>query len=35
VAENVWLGAILYSMLLCGVAWLFFVRARSRIAFWI
>jgi lipopolysaccharide transport system permease protein len=35
VAENVWLGAVLYSMLLCCIAWLFFVRARSRIAFWI
>ena len=30
-----WLGAMVYSLLLCGVAWSFFVRARGRIAFWI
>ena len=30
-----WLGAIVYSLLLCGVAWAFFVRARGRIAFWL
>ena len=27
--------ARLYSAILCGVAWLFFLRARGRIAFWI
>lgn len=32
---NVWLGAILYSAVLLGLAWLFFTRARGRIAFWI
>jgi len=31
----VWLAAILYSILLCGLAWLFFLRARGRISFWI
>lgn len=29
------LGAVAYSTLLCGVAWLFFARVRGRIAFWI
>ena len=32
---NVWLGAAAYSALLIGAAWLFFTRARGRIAFWI
>jgi lipopolysaccharide transport system permease protein len=31
----VWAGAIVYSGLLCVLAWVFFVRARGRIAFWI
>ncbi|MDE2516434.1 MAG: ABC transporter permease [Rhodospirillales bacterium] len=31
----VWLSAILYSAALLGVTWLFFMRARGRIAFWI
>jgi lipopolysaccharide transport system permease protein len=30
-----WLGAALYSLALCGVAWGFFARARGRIAFWL
>lgn len=30
-----WLGAVAYTVLLCGVAWGFFVRARGRIAFWL
>ena len=30
-----WIIAVLYSLLLCGVSWAFFVRARGRIAFWI
>ncbi len=30
-----WLGAALYSLVLCGVAWAFFARARGRIAFWL
>lgn len=30
-----WLGAALYSLALCGVAWVFFARARGRIAFWL
>jgi lipopolysaccharide transport system permease protein len=31
----VWLGALVYSGILCGLAWAFFLRARGRIAFWI
>ncbi len=31
----VWVGAIGFSVLLCGVSWMFFMRARGRIAFWI
>ena len=31
----VWVGALVYSAILCGVSWLFFMRARGRIAFWI
>jgi lipopolysaccharide transport system permease protein len=30
-----WLAAVLYSVLLCGVSWFLFVRARGRLAFWI
>jgi lipopolysaccharide transport system permease protein len=30
-----WLGALVYSAVLCAVSWLFFLRARGRIAFWI
>lgn len=35
VAPMVWFGALAYSFALCAIAWLFFVRARGRIAFWI
>jgi|HubBroStandDraft_1064217.scaffolds.fasta_scaffold10926_3 lipopolysaccharide transport system permease protein len=31
----VWVGALGYSAVLCGMAWLFFMRSRGRIAFWI
>jgi lipopolysaccharide transport system permease protein len=31
----VWVAAVVYSTVLCGLAWLFFTRARGRIAFWI
>jgi lipopolysaccharide transport system permease protein len=34
-SARVWLGAILFSAILCGVSWSFFIRARGRIAFWI
>jgi lipopolysaccharide transport system permease protein len=34
-ATNVWISAAAFSVLLCVVAWLGFVRVRSRIAFWI
>jgi len=30
-----WSAAIVYSLLLCGVSWLLFVRARGRVAFWV
>jgi lipopolysaccharide transport system permease protein len=31
----VWVGALGYSIVLCGLAWAFFLRARGRITFWI
>jgi lipopolysaccharide transport system permease protein len=31
----VWVGALGYSAVLCGLTWIFFLRARGRIAFWI
>jgi len=31
----VWSAALAYSIVLCGLAWLFFIRTRGRIAFWI
>jgi lipopolysaccharide transport system permease protein len=31
----VWVAAIFYSAILCGLTWWFFLRARGRIAFWI
>lgn len=31
---TIWLSAILYSLALCAVSWLLFVRARGRVAFW-
>jgi lipopolysaccharide transport system permease protein len=31
----VWVAALVYSGILCGLAWLFFARTRGRIAFWI
>jgi lipopolysaccharide transport system permease protein len=31
----VWVGALAYSTVLCVLAWIFFQRARGRIAFWI
>ena len=32
---DIWLGALLYSLVLWGLAWSMFARARGRIAFWI
>jgi lipopolysaccharide transport system permease protein len=34
-AEGIWLGAMLYSIVLWVLAWSLFTRARGRIAFWI
>ena len=35
VSDMTWLGAVVYSFLLCGLAWSFFVYARGRITFWV
>jgi lipopolysaccharide transport system permease protein len=35
VSGMTWLGAIVYSLALCGISWAFFVRARGRVTFWI
>ena len=32
---RVWLSALGYSALLCGVSWLLFTRVRGRLAFWV
>jgi lipopolysaccharide transport system permease protein len=31
----VWMAALIYSLILCGMAWVFFARVRGRISFWI
>ncbi|MGH7069472.1 MAG: ABC transporter permease [Acetobacteraceae bacterium] len=31
----VWLSAVGYSVLICALSWLLFVRARHRVAFWV
>jgi lipopolysaccharide transport system permease protein len=33
-SHTVWKCALLYSGILCAVSWLFFVRARGRVPFW-
>ena len=33
-SHTVWKAALLYSGILCMVSWLFFVRARGRVPFW-
>jgi lipopolysaccharide transport system permease protein len=33
-SHTVWKAALLYSGILCAVSWLFFVRARGRVPFW-
>ena len=32
---QVWASALVYSLLLCGLSWMFFIRARGRLAFWL
>jgi lipopolysaccharide transport system permease protein len=32
---TVWVAALGYSVVLCGLTWLVFMRARSRLAFWL
>ena len=33
-APATWVSAVLYSLVLCVISWLLFVRARGRVAFW-
>jgi len=33
--SHVWIAAVVYSVALCGVAWLVLLFARARIAFWV
>jgi lipopolysaccharide transport system permease protein len=35
ISLSVWAAAIVYTALLCGVAWIIYLRARSRLAFWL
>jgi lipopolysaccharide transport system permease protein len=35
VTDMTWVGALVYSLALCGGSWAFFVRARGRVTFWI
>ncbi len=35
VAHRTWAGALVYSFVLCAISWAFFVRARSRVTFWV
>jgi homopolymeric O-antigen transport system permease protein len=35
VAGTTWLGALVYSAILCAISWAFFVRTRGRVTFWI
>lgn len=30
-----WVGAVVFSAILCGLSWVFFVRSRGRVAFWV
>ena len=32
---TIWISACIYTLLLCGGSWAFFVRARGRLAFWL
>jgi len=34
-SDMTWLGAVVYSAVLCSVSWAFFARARGRVTFWI
>lgn len=31
----IWVSAVAYSLVLCGLSWMFFIRARGRLAFWL
>jgi lipopolysaccharide transport system permease protein len=35
IAETTWIGALVYSLILCAISWAFFVRARGRVTFWV
>ena len=35
IAATTWMGALVYSVVLCAISWAFFVRARGRVTFWV
>jgi lipopolysaccharide transport system permease protein len=35
IAGTTWLGALIYSVVLCAISWAFFVRIRGRVTFWV
>jgi ABC-type polysaccharide/polyol phosphate export permease len=35
IVHHLWLGASVFSVVLWGLAWFLFTRARGRIAFWL
>ena len=35
VSWQTWVGAFVFSAVLCGITWMFFIRARGRVAFWV
>src|ERR1700712_129579 len=35
IADTTWIGALIYSVVLCAISWAFFVRARGRVTFWV
>jgi lipopolysaccharide transport system permease protein len=35
IAMTTWVGALIYSAVVCAISWAFFVRARGRVTFWI
>jgi lipopolysaccharide transport system permease protein len=34
-SATIWFAAVMDSLLLSGLSWLMFVRARGRVAFWV
>jgi lipopolysaccharide transport system permease protein len=35
VAATTWVGALVFSAVVCSISWAFFVRARGRVTFWV